>query len=87
MCRSYPMRCVIDQGIMFSSRDKEFFFHSGFRRIRSHTIFIVVLVLTHLRCPDRAVFNTPEFLTMFNCTIDKISQNFQWFQEVEILRI
>ena len=33
------------------------------------------------------VFNTPEFLTTFNCLIDEISRNFQWFQEFENLRI
>jgi hypothetical protein len=33
------------------------------------------------------VFDTPEFLITFNCLIDEISGNFQWFQEFENLRI
>jgi len=33
------------------------------------------------------VFNTPELRITFNCPIDEISQNFQWFQESENLRI
>ena len=31
--------------------------------------------------------NTTEFLIKFNCPIDEISRNFQWFQEFENLRI
>jgi len=33
------------------------------------------------------VFFTPELLIMFNCLIDEISWNFQWFQEFKNLRI
>ena len=32
-------------------------------------------------------FNTPKFLITFNCLIDEILRNFQWFQESETLRI
>ena len=34
-----------------------------------------------------SVCNTPEVLITFNSLIDEISQNFQWFQEFENLRI
>ena len=33
------------------------------------------------------VFNTLQFLIAFNCPIDKILRNFQWFQEFENLKI
>jgi len=44
-------------------------------------------VLTLFRRPDRALSsNAPEFLITFNCPIDEISLNFQWFQEWKFLK-
>jgi len=49
------MRRDIDRGDMFSSRDKDFCFRSGFCRTRSRTVLIAALVLTHLGRPDPRV--------------------------------
>jgi len=52
-------------------------FQSGFPRIRCCTVLIVASALTLFRRPDRAIFNTPEFLIMFNCPIDEIFNGFK----------